>query len=416
VAALLFPHAGGKIHAVLDRTLNPDVREALSSLLAYTAAHSPYYRDQAWAKSVRGGSSVALKNIPVTAKSIVREQTDRFYISDVPTSEGKLITWHTSGSSGHPMELRLTSKFFAINNLERGRLFRGWGFERYSSRVSIKNPGVDHPRGTTESKHEKRLSIHTLYTGDAKEALDFIAKTGAHVLENRPSLCAAILELAADKGVKLPLALITTMSELVPDQFRTMVRSLPGCRLVDRYATNENLMIACECAQCGAYHPADRQLVLEVLDDNDKPTKAGKMGRVIVTSLFNRAMPLIRYDIGDYAFVGETDACPRASMSLTRIAGRDRNVFKLPDGRKIMPWLDPQAALNAGLHRFKMVQRGLAEIELLYIPRGTAELSSARAQELVDEYMGPGFNVKCIRVDDLPAGPNGKYMMHECLI
>jgi hypothetical protein len=63
-----------------------------------------------------------------------------------------------------------------------------------------------------------------------------------------------------------------------------------------------------------------------------------------------------------------------------------------------------------------MVQRSLAEIELLYIPRGTVELSSARAQELVDEYMGPGFNVRSIKVDDLPPGPNGKYMMHECLI
>lgn len=401
---------------MLDRRLNPDVRQAVSSLLAYTAAHSPYYRDQAWAKSVRGGASVALKNIPVTKKSLVREHTDRFYVPAVPPSEGKLITWYTSGSSGHPMELRLTSQFFAVNHLERARLLQGWGFERYTSCVAIKNPTTEHPRGTTKSKQGKGQSVHTLYTGDACEALDFIVKTGTHVLESRPSMCAAILQHAADKGVNLPLALITTMSELVPDQFRAMVRSLPGCLLVDRYATNENLMIACECAQCGAYHPADRQLVLEVLDDNDKPAKAGKMGRVIVTSLFNRAMPLIRYEIGDYAIVGETDTCPRASMSLTRIAGRDRNIFKLPGGRKVMPWLDPQAALNAGLHQFKMVQRSLAEIELLYIPRGTVELPSARAQELVDEYMGPGFNVTSIKVDELPPGPNGKYMMHECLI
>lgn len=395
---------------------DPGVRKALASLLTFAAAHSPFYRDQAWAKSVRGGASVALKNVPITKKSLVREHTDRFYVSAVPPSEGKLLIKSTSGSAGHPIGLRQTAKFFAINHLERARLLAGWGFERYSSRVSIRNPDPDNPRGTTKIKHENRQSLHALYTGDVSEALDFIAKTGTHVLENRPSMSAAILERAAEKGIELPLALISTMSELVPDQFRMAVRSRPGCRLVDRYAANETLMIAGECAQCGAYHPADRQLVLEVLDDNDKPAKAGKMGRVIVTPLFNLAMPLIRYDIGDYAIVGETDSCPRASMSLTRIVGRDRNVFKLPDGRKIMPWLDPQAVLNAGVHQFKMVQRGLAEIELLYIPRGTVELSSARAQELVDEFMGPGFNVRSIKVDDLPPGPNGKYMMHECLI
>ncbi len=399
-----------------DRRLDPNVREALAALLAYAAVQSPFYRDQAWAKSVRGGASIALKNIPITRKSLVREHTGLFHIPAFPPSEGKPITRYTSGSSGHPMELRQTSRFYAINSIERSRLLTGWGYERHPSLAKIKNPDADNPRGTKTSTYNRGQSVHSLYTSDVSEALDFIVKTGARVLENRPSMCAAILQLAADRGLNLPLALIATKSELVPDQFRLLIRSRPGCRLVDRYASEETQLIACECAQCGAYHPADRQLVLEVLDENDKPVKAGKMGRVIVTSLFNLAMPLIRYDIGDYAILGKTNACPRASVSLTRIVGRDRNVFKLPDGRKVMPWLDPQAVSSAGLHQFKMIQRGPAEIELLYIPRGTVELSSARAQELVDEFMGSGFHVKSIKVDDLPPGPNGKYMMHECLI
>jgi len=399
-----------------NRIFNPEVSGALSSLIAYTAVHSPYYRDQAWAKSVRGGASVALKNIPVTMKSTIREHTDRFHISAVPPSEGKVITKYTSGSSGHPMEIRQTERFHANSYRERARMLRVWGYERYPSVVKIKNPVVDQPRGTIERGRDRGQLVHILYTGDAGEAVDFIVKTGTHVLQNRPSMCAAILEYAADKGVTLPLELVTTMSELVSDQFRMMIRSRPGCRLVDRYASVENLLIACECAQCGAYHPADRHLVLEVLDDNDRPVKAGKMGRVIITSLFNFAMPLIRYDIGDYAVVGEAGCCPRGAMSLTRIVGRERNVFKLPGGRKVMPYLAPEAVSNAGLQQFKMVQRSLAEIEFLYIPRGDVELTAARAQELVDEYMGPGFKVRCIRVDNLPLAPNGKYMMHECLI
>jgi phenylacetate-CoA ligase len=400
---------------MLEQIPDPGAGKSLASLLAYTAVHSPYYREQAWAKSVRGGASVALKNIPITKKSIIREQTSRFHISDFPPSEGKSITKYTSGSTGHPMELKQTAKFFVVNQLERARLLQGWGIERYPSCVLIKNPEAAHPIGTTKFRHEKRQAHHILYTGDAAEALDFIVKSGSHVLQNRPSLGGAILQLAADQGVELPLKLITTMSELVSDQFRAAVKTLPDCRLVDRYAAVECLTIAAECAHCGAYHPADRQLVFEVLDDNDKPAKAGKMGRIIVTSLYNLAMPLIRYDIGDYAIVGEA-TCPRSSVSLTRIVGRERNIFKLPDGRKIMPWLPPRAVLEAGMDRFKLVQSGPTEIELLYIPHGSAELSSARAQQLVDEYMTPGFHVKCIKVDDLPPGLNGKFMMHECLI
>ena len=96
-------------------------------------------------------------------------------------------------------------------------------------------------------------------------------------------------------------------------------------------------IIATQCATCGTYHPAEGHLILEILDDSDRPVRPGKMGRVVVTPLFNRAMPLVRYETGDYAVVAKDHRCPHSSFSLASIAGREKNLFKLSNGERIVP-------------------------------------------------------------------------------
>jgi phenylacetate-CoA ligase len=224
-----------------------------------------------------------------------------------------------------------------------------------------------------------------------------------------------ILQHAADQGVSLPLRLITTVSELVSDELRAMVGKIPGCKLVDRYATTETLLIAAECAQCGAYHAADRKLVVEVLDDNGTPVKPGKLGRVVVTSPLNLAMPLIRYDTGDFALLAK-HSCPRSTVTLSHIVGRQINLFKSADGRRILPYIDSKSASEAGFRQFKLVQRSFTDIDLLDIPKpDRTEVPQERGQMLVDRHMGPGFKVASIKVDEMPMSPSGKYLMHECL-
>lgn len=394
----------------------PDIDKVLRAAVAHTATHSPYYREQTWAKSARRGALISLKNIPITTKAVVRERTDQFFIADVPPSEGRVDVRFTSGSTGHPMEVRHTARFYEINKLEDARLARGWGFEDHPHAARIRNPDAAHSQGASEKEQQKSRVLHTLYSADAREAFAFVAKTGASLLTAHPQTALGILQHGADIGIRLPLKLVSTISEIIPEQLRALVETLPGCRLIDKYGTMETGIIATQCIDCGAYHPADRQSVIEILEDNDRPAKPGKMGRVIVTPLFNVAMPLIRYDTGDYVIVSKAPPCPRSSASIEQIAGRDRNLFKMAGGRIIVPRLDPKLML-ALVRQFKMIQRTMTDIELLYVPKShDSDLSQERAQELVDLCLAPGFRVSCVKVAELPRAANGKYIMHECLI
>ncbi|MGE0006294.1 MAG: AMP-binding protein [Parvibaculaceae bacterium] len=394
-----------------------DVGQALAAMLAHAAAHSPFYRELAWAKSVRGGATIALKNIPVTRKSQLRDQTERFFCPDVPPSEGRVKTKLTSGSTGEPMAVRVTERSSRINSLEDERLCRGWGFEGHASVALVKNPSTENLPGTMVETLHKTGFLRVLYTADSREAFDLVRKAGATLLYTRPHMALGILEHAAEAGVKLPLQLISTISEVIPDQLRSMVGELPGCRMVDKYGSEETGIIAVQCSSCGAYHPTERQMIVEILDEGDRPVRPGKTGRVVVTPLFNRAMPLVRYEIGDYAVVARAPTCIHASLSLAQICGRERNLFKMPDGRRIFPGLDPKPFLDLGLRHFRLLQRSLTDIELQYVPKDPAfELPQERGQELIDKYMVRGFRISCRKLSELPRARSGKFLMHESLV
>ena len=395
-----------------------DAHRALSAMLTHAASHTPYYRDQSWAKTLRETGRVGLREIPITPKAVVRDQTRAFYAEFVPPSHGEVKDKPTSGSTGEPMVVHKTARHWAINARENARLKQGWGYENHKRMVQISVPQSDHPRGSvTESDMANGGHSWQFYTGETLSAYDFVRRIGPTLLVCAPSVAQTILERARELSETLPVQLISTVSEVVTDELRELVAALPGCRLVDVYGCIESGLIAIQCARCGAYHPADRHLVLEVLNESGKPAGPGEMGRVIVTPLFNRAMPLVRYETGDYAVIAEPNGCPRSPRGIKRIIGREKNLFKLPGGKRVVPRIPHRVAAGLSLRQFKLFQIGETEVELHYIPAADGvAISDEQAQEMVDKYMEPGFKVRSVRVAELARAPSGKFLQHECLI
>ena len=103
---------------------------------------------------------------------------------------------------------------------------------------------------------------------------------------------------------------------------RELCRSAFGAEIADTYGAQEAGHIAAQCPDCGDYHLSADASVIEILRDDGSPAAAGETGRVIVTPLHNYAMPLVRYELGDYAEVGTSaPACERTLPTLRRNSG-----------------------------------------------------------------------------------------------
>ena len=190
----------------------------------------------------------------------------------------------------------------------------------------------------------------------------------------------------------------------------------PGtCPSLTPTAAEEFGYLALQCPEHEHYHVQSENVLVEILNDDGEPCQRGEIGRVIVTSLHNFAMPLLRYEIGDYAEVGSPCACGRGLPVLKQIIGRQRNMFVLPNGETRWPQIDAQDIAGAfddlpPITKFQLVQKTVERLEANLVvarPLTTKEEDTIRAY--LQRGLGYEFEVRFCYVDDIPRSPRGKF-------
>jgi phenylacetate-CoA ligase len=388
---------------------------AFSRVINFAARHAPAYRDQSWARTLRRGGAIDLAEIPLTQKSAVKDANESFFSDHVPREEGTVDVRFTSGSTGTPLKIPKTQRHFLVNGLENTRLHQGWGYNDHERKVVAASPGNPRLAGKVEeSRMESGSRRYRIASFGAEPVAGLLRETRATFLVARPSIALAVLQDNPDIDF---LRLIATVGEVVPPELQVAIASLASCAHADAYGSIESGIIAGLCKACGRYHVAHRHLIVELLDESGNPVEPGEMGRVVVTPLFNLAMPLIRYEIGDYAIYSRKGPCDGKGMAFDKVLGRERNLFKLPGGTRVTPYLSPEELIELGVRRCKLVQTALAEVEFRYIPMNEAvSVSAEAAQRMIDIYVSPKLKAIPVKVSELPPASNGKYLMHESLI
>jgi phenylacetate-CoA ligase len=122
-------------------------------------------------------------------------------------------------------------------------------------------------------------------------------------------------------------------------------------------------------------------------------------------------MPLIRYDIGDYAMVGAPCSCGRTLPVLERVMGRVRNMLILPNGEKRWPLGDlVKLREMTGVRQYQYVQKSWDRIEV----RMVVDDDYDRAQELalatiIRGKFGYPFQLDFVYVDTIGHNAGGKF-------
>ena len=116
-------------------------------------------------------------------------------------------------------------------------------------------------------------------------------------------------EFLRSRGLKAtqPNGIIAT-AMVLHDWQRRVIEGVCGCKVTNRYGCEEVSLIACECERHEGLHVNSDGVFVEILRDG-RPAQPGEAGQVVVTDLTNRAMPIIRYQVGDVA-VASDRLCP----------------------------------------------------------------------------------------------------------
>ena len=144
-----------------------------------------------------------------------------------------------------------------------------------------------------------------------------------------------LVQFAEREGLPIrPQVAIMTSAGTLHPWMREKIEAAFQCRVFNRYGSREVGDIASECEAHAGLHVFPSGNYVEIVDDQGHPVPNGEEGNILVTNLYNYAMPLIRYYIGDRGVLSRSDrcACGRQGQILERISGRNVEMFRKRDG------------------------------------------------------------------------------------
>jgi phenylacetate-CoA ligase len=212
--------------------------------------------------------------------------------------------------------------------------------------------------------------------------------------------------------VRSPKCIITSAGVLYPFM-REKIQAVFRCPVYNYYGSREVGAIACECEEQNGLHVSDLTHYLEILKPDGTPALEGEVGDIVISLMTNRAMPLMRYRIGDVGAI-RRDVCPcgRSMVRLIYLAGRSSDMFIRKDGGAVHGEYFTHLLYDIpAVRKFQVVQESLDEIVFRVISRGVSIPLEREAEirQKVELVLGGPLQVRFEYVNDLPATNSGKY-------
>jgi len=338
-------------------------------------------------------------------------------VAQPPAAHGNPFEYSTTGSLGMPVQglgNELTH-LFASALIMRNHLWQRRDLSRKFAAIRSKiESGARSAWGPIEAAAfvtgpAAGLDIAT----DVDRQIDWLHAEQPAYLLTHPSNLRALLLRARERQLAVPSLLeLSCFGEMLPGDLRALAQSVWQLPLSDVYSSEEFGNIALQCPEHPEhYHVQAENLLLEVVDDDGSPCAPGEIGRVLVTTLHNFTMPLLRYAIGDYAEPGPACACGRGLPVLRRIAGRRRNMLRRHDGGSHWPSF-PYEGLKpiADFRQIQIVQHRLDEIEVILagVPPLDAAHEAAFSARLWELLRGR-FSLRYTYAESIAASAGGKF-------
>ena len=392
----------------------------LQTQLLHAFAHVPLYRRRMEAAKVTPldiHTREDLRILPVLTKRDVQMHADELVADNVPPNKRGLN--QTGGSTGSPLQFWVDHERFDSRraSTDRHNAWAGlrpgdWCAVLWGSTYELGQSSL--PRITWRDRLLDRsllLNTSLVSQGDLDAFIALLRRYKPRRLKAYAQSAAMFARYCVATGVgDIHFDSIITSAEVLLPENREMIEAAFGGKVFNRYGCREVSVIASECQYHSGLHVNADALLIEI---DPLPGSAQGCGRVLVTDLFNRSMPLIRYEIGDIAQWSRETACPcgRGLPRLTGVEGRITDFLVMPDGRMVS---GPSLALLVGqtpnVRQAQFVQTGPIEIRLDVIPSdGYGPHTERDLRQRLQPYLRGQVQFAIHTVESIPMEPSGKF-------
>lgn len=395
----------GILHDYSDPAAIKKHDEYLQDILKYATENVPYYR------KYQGYSS--LGSFPSINKNIIKEDFTAFQSDEFVGA--KVHHLFTSGSTGTPFLVRQDQN---KRNRVYAEMLYFWekaGYE-IGMRYIFFRIWVKLTRKHWLTTWARNLVMWDIQVLDQKNLENIRRKLKtdrklkmvlgyAGTLEN----LANYLIACGDTPEMFSIKLILSGAEVLTEMTRGKLKKVFSCPIISVYPNQECGLLAEECAANKEFHINNASYHFELLKiDSDDLAETGEPGRIVVTDMFNHAMPMIRYDTGDIGMWKQEIECGWKTQAFSCIQGRLADFVFDTRGRKVSPFTIATCLCTFDkIKQFQFVQ----EAEKRYILKLNGVKGLYEDRIFVDIFkgvMGNDAEIVVEHVNEIPVLKSGK--------
>lgn len=384
-------------------------------IVAFHLKNNSFYRELAG-----GNTKLKWENLPILNKQNLQKPLKE-RLSKGYTLKNVYLN-KTSGSSGTPFVFAKDKHCHALTWISIFMRF-GWyniDFNRsYQARfygIPMNFAGYHKERIKDFLTHRFRFSVFDLSDGVLEKFLQKFKTKKFDYINGYTSSIVLFAKYLEQKNLILKevcpsLKACFVTSEMLFESDKKLLEKQFNVPIINEYGASELDLIAFENLR-GEWQVNSETLFVEILDENNQILPYGKEGRIVITSLFNKAHPFIRYDIGDIGILDEKST-PQKPI-LKKLVGRTNDIAVLPSGKKA-PGLTFYYVTKSiieddgNVKEFTIKQTQLNTFEIEYV--SDIELNVTQIQKIekaITVYLEPNLTFSFTRKTVLDRSKSGK--------
>jgi len=399
--------------------------ELLKKLLAHAYHKTVYYKEIFDDIGLISEGKVDLSkftNVPILNKDILRNRFKSLLTSDWRELGGVKNT--SGGSTGEPAVF-MQDKNYRAWNLYANKLYFNhmlgkemgekeinlWGSER-----DILRGGIGLKQTITNFLYN-RLFLNSFVLTEVKMA-EFVEKINSFRPKSLWCYADSIYELATyikkvELNVFSPQIIISTAGVLYP-HMRELIEGVFHTKVYNQYGSREVGPVCCQCKEQEAMHFFPWSHYIELVDDNYQEVMPGEEGKILVTVLTNKCMPIIRYEIGDTAIKSNSYACScgRNTAKIKAVTGRVGDHFTRPDGVKVHgEYITHLFYYRSWAKNLQVIQKDYDKVVCKVVKScfpPTSDLEDIKSK--IKKVMGNNCEVRFDFVDKIDPSKSGKHL------
>lgn len=384
-------------------------------IVDYHLKNNPFYRS-----IYKSDQILTWEQIPIMTKRNLQQPLDK-RISD-SFSKKELYINSTSGSSGDPF-IFAKDKFchamtWSIIQERFGWFNIDFNHSRQARFYGIPRQKIGHYKERLKDilTNRYRFSIYDLSDASFETYLKKFSNYPFDYINGYTSAIVQFAKFLERKNIKLnticpSLKVCIVTAEMLFDDDKILLEKQFGVPIVNEYGASELDLIAFQ-------NPTDQWIInseslyVEIVDNDGKTLPFGEEGRIIITSLYNKAHPFIRYELGDIGKLSK-DSTLRKPI-LEKLIGRTNDMAILPSGKKAAGltfyYITKSIIEDDGnVKEFIIVQSNLNTFKIKYV--STEALTTKQKENITLEmsnYLEDGLNIEFERCEELQRSPSGK--------